>query len=178
MLYNFRIITEAGRRRQSVNIFGHKPLALCCFLFVLARIFGYFFASALPYLVPASALVSAVLLFIYVKRRMAAAAFVLVPVFVFVGLAESLLYGTYIDKNIMALVGTERDAEAVVISENFISDYSSSYNVRIVSIDGKGVRVKARLEAPYRLVIERKNRISAHLSFSDFDEDDIFNEKR
>lgn len=161
-----------------MNIFGHKPLALCCFLFVLARIFGYFFSSALPYVIPVSALVSATLVFIYGKKKRIPAVSVLVPIFVFAGLAESLLYGTYIDKGITALVGTERNAEAVVISENFISDYSSSYNVRIVSIDGKSTRIKARLEAPYRLVIERKNRISAHLSFSDFDEDDIFNEKR
>lgn len=161
-----------------MNIFGHKPLALCCFLFVLARIFGYFFSSALPYVIPVSALVSATLVFIYGKKKRIPAVSVLVPIFVFAGLAESLLYGTYIDKGITALVGTERNAEAVVISENFISDYSSSYNVRIVSIDGKSTRIKACLEAPYRLVIERKNRISARLSFSDFDEDDIFNEKR
>lgn len=161
-----------------MNIFGRRPFALCCFLFVLARIFGYFFDTVLPLFVVLSVLAVVISVFLYVKKRKTSATAVLISIFVLAGLSESLLYERYINKNIMSLAGTEADAEAVVISENFISDYSSSYDVRIVSIGGEKVRIKARLEAPYRLELDRKTRISARLSFSDFDDDDIFNEKR
>lgn len=154
-----------------MGIFKNKPFALCAFSFVVSLALGRRFREwALAVCVASAACFFLMLLF---SKRTAA----LVCLFVLLGVIEALVFEAYLDKNVRCYIGNNADVKAVVLKENYVSDYYSSYEVMLTEIDGEKTHIKAEIRVGDRLELERKNEISAELAFSDFEEDDSFDEK-
>ncbi|MBR5314900.1 MAG: ComEC/Rec2 family competence protein, partial [Clostridia bacterium] len=90
----------------------------------------------------------------------------------------SLLYFDYYIGSATEWYGKTEKMRVEIIDVNYNSPYSSYADVRILKIGNKKVNFKARLECGYSIDASRGEIFTLKGTFSDFENDPIFNSKR
>lgn len=134
------------------EIFKNRPFALLCAVFMSASLVCFLVIGTYKLIAAvAFAALGVIMLAVDIIRRRvkfskAALVFVL-PVILACLVSYSHFDLSY--RNVRLLDGENRTVEGVVLEEKSCSEHGSVYTVRITSVDGNRVNVKARLECEY-----------------------------
>lgn len=77
----------------------------------------------------------------------------------------SYIYADVYLERYLALCGNSAKIEAVCLKTDYVSNYSSTYEIKITEIDGERVNLKAILSADYNLDINAGEKITGEVTF-------------
>ncbi len=164
-----------------MGIFYKKPFALCCFFIIIGAVSVVFLPRFSPIifciLFLAFALSFPVSL---IKKNINIFRFVALPVLL--ALLSAVYFQWY-----FSLVseridryndGEIHNVEAVVLSQRFVSNYSSIYEIKTTSVDEEEINLKMRYCVPYNLGLNVGDRIDFCGYLTDFETVNGFDQKQ
>lgn len=136
-----------------MGIFFKRPLCLFCFSFIVASITACFFDGRYNlylFLLCVAALIVCIVLSFKIKKRKYGLIEASIALFMaLLAFLSSYIFIDMSDERAKELCGEEITVEFVVLEEDFVSRYSSSYEGKLISVNGEKVSIPAKLSCEY-----------------------------
>lgn len=163
-----------------MNIFGKKPLALACFLFLISVIIGRLIPSKICFAISAVTFFLTLIFFFTVKTKKIKVKIALIAIFIIAGYLHSAFFSFWRKDNVEIYENTDTPAkiEAVVISRKYYSNYLTVVEIDARKINGEDVNIKMLKESDFASDVRAGDLICFEAFLSEFQNTEEFNEKQ
>ncbi len=156
-----------------MNIFNGRYFFLACILAMSVSVISFFVLPVVKLIIGLVAIVlSMVAMLIYIFKRSTKGPMVIAIMFCLAMFVSAFSSFIAFDAGFMLereIIGKQVEVQAIVLDEEYHSDNMSGYLVRVEKVNGDNKSFKAILECSYVSEVHRGDRIIAHVTAADFE---------